>query len=88
MKSFFGTNFITYINHDSDFKYRIISNLGSDLIIDYINDNLDYYWRSFKVPLRLNKMPFLISVSNSLDNKDIEFICKRDKKYFWYIKTY
>ena len=64
MKSFNRNDFMTYINPDSDYKYRMICTLDNEIIINYINDNLEFYWKSFKVPSRFNGFNFMVTVSS------------------------
>ena len=50
IKSFTLNPIFSYVNPNSEFKYRIFTvwNAVEGVVVDYINDNLEYNWKKFR----------------------------------------
>ena len=64
IKTFEAGRFYVYVNPASEYKYRLLTFLNKYPVIDYINDDLNYYWKKISYPTRLDYLNNLIPVSN------------------------
>ena len=68
IKTFDTGRFYAYVNPASEYKYRLFTISNYYPVIDYINDDLNYYWKKISYPTRLDYLSTFIPVSNKFEN--------------------
>ena len=66
IKSFDSRKIFSYVNPNSEFKYRVVTmfNLIEGVVVDYINDNLEYKWKRHSINSRLTNHSYFSLVEH------------------------